>query len=262
MDSELSRVGMHSSNGAAHGPSELVNTGNGQSQANGGPEAAESDGLLQEQVVRVNGEAHAAETERSPPSENRPSKFQCFQARAVQRIKDELTETVCWKVKLWMIIILLVLLIIAVVFISLAVCAAIHEDEDDKFDRLLFQVPVYFNGSFQMPNVIFTEELFDFSSNESQKLAADLQEKLSDLYRSSTALGRYFSKAEISAFRNGSVVSEYELTFALPEDGQDELRRYVVSREMVYNVFRQFLFDQETPASDPAYIDPDSLIMF
>ncbi|XP_029964552.1 TPA-induced transmembrane protein [Salarias fasciatus] len=253
---------MHSSNGAAHGPNEGVNTGNGESLANRDPEAADSDGLLQAPVVRVNGEAsrfaHEGETERNPSRERcRP-----FRARAMQGIKDGLTQTVCWRVKLWMVIILLLVIIIAVIVGSMAICTATHEDEDEKFDRLLFELPQYFNGSFQMPNVAFTEELFSLSSNYSQTLATDLQDKLSDLYRSSTALGRYFSTAEISAFRQGSVIAEYELTFLLPKEGLEDLRHFVVSREMVFNVFRQFLSDQETPESDPLYIDPDSLIMF
>lgn len=52
------------------------------------------------------------------------------------------------------------------------------EDVDEKFDPLLFKVPLYFNGSFQLPNLVFTEELFSLSSNESQELAADFQEKV------------------------------------------------------------------------------------
>ncbi|CAN9510931.1 unnamed protein product [Ophioblennius macclurei] len=162
-----------------------------------------------------------------------------------------------------MVIVLLVLSIIAVILSSMALCAATHEDEDEMFDRSSFKVLRYFNGSFQMPNMVFTEELFDFSSNESQTLAADLQDKLSDLYRSSAALGRYFSKAEISAFSNDSLTGEYELTFVLPEEEEEQkdVGRFVVSREMVYNVFRQFLFDQETPRFDPAFIDPLSLVM-
>nr|ACQ57851.1 TPA-induced transmembrane protein homolog [Anoplopoma fimbria] len=113
-----------------------------------------------------------------------------------------------------------------------------------------------------MPNRVFTEELFSISSNESQELAANLTEKLADLYRSSPALGRYFSKAEIQAFRNGSVIADYQLTFLMPEEQQDQLRNTTLSREMVFNVFRQFLYDQEGDESGQTYIDPVSLNMF
>ncbi|XP_031719521.1 TPA-induced transmembrane protein homolog isoform X2 [Anarrhichthys ocellatus] len=151
------------------------------------------------------------------------------------------------RVRLLLIIICIVVVICAVIGISLAVCA----------------VPRSFNGSFQLPNRVFTEELSTLSSNESQALAADLQEKLADLYRSSPALGRYFSKAEIQAFRNGSVViAGYQLTFVMPEEQQDQLRNFTLSREMVYNVFRQFLYDQEADESGQMYIAPVSLNMF
>ncbi|KAM7412738.1 hypothetical protein PAMA_020220 [Pampus argenteus] len=205
------------------------------------------------QVTASNGgdQTHAAETERDG--------LLSKQSRAVCRIQDQLNEVIFWRVKLWMIIIFIFLLIFAVIMISLAVCSAIHEDVDEKFDAALFNVSQKFNGSFRLSNQVFTEELLNISSNERRTLAADLQKKLADLYRSSVALARYFSKAEIYAFRNGSVIADYQLTFLMPPDQQDQLRNFTLSREMVYNVFRQFLYDQE---KNELYIDPVSLNMF
>ncbi|XP_039646925.1 TPA-induced transmembrane protein homolog isoform X2 [Perca fluviatilis] len=214
------------------------------------PNATERDGLLSVQTPSCNGETvdHAA----GAPQKN----------SSVDRIKRELNEVVYWKVKLWMVILFIFVLIVAVIMISLVLCSVIHEDEDENFDRSLFTVPRSFNGSFQLPNLVFTEELSTRSSSESQTLAAHLQEKLAGLYRSSPALGRYFSEAEISAFRNGSVIADYQLTFVMPEEQQDQLRNVTLSREMVYNVFRQFLYDQEQPdESGQMYIDPVSLNM-
>lgn len=62
--------------------------------------------------------------------------------------------------------------------------------------------------------------------------------------------------------RNGSVVVDYQLTFLMPEEQQDQLRNITLSREMVYNVFRQFLYDQEADESGQMYVDPASLNMF
>ncbi|XP_078101906.1 TPA-induced transmembrane protein homolog isoform X3 [Sander vitreus] len=191
------------------------------------------------------------------------------QNSCVDRIKRELNEVVCRRVKVWMVIIFVFVLILAVIIISLVLCSVIHEDEDENFDSSLFKVPWSFNGSFQLPNLVFTEKLSTRSSDESQTLAAHLQEKVSTcptqlagLYRSSPALGRYFSEAEISAFRKGSVIADYQLTFVMPEEQQDQLRNVTLSREMVYNVFRQFLYDQEQPEeSGHMYIDPVSLNM-
>ncbi|XP_060929212.1 TPA-induced transmembrane protein [Limanda limanda] len=176
----------------------------------------------------------------------------------VRRIKRELKENV----KPWMVIAAIIVLIVAVIILSIVICAATQEDVDEKFDRSSFEIPLRFNGSFQLPNMVFTEELFILSSNESQALTAELQEKLADLYTSSPALGRYFSKAEIYSLRNGSIIADYELTFLLPEEQQGQLRNFTLSREMVYNVFRQFLYDHESEDSAPTYIDPLSLNMF
>lgn len=55
---------------------------------------------------------------------------------------------------------------------------AIHEDEEEKFDPSLFKLPLYHNGRFELPNQVFTDDLFNMSSNKSQFLAARLQEKV------------------------------------------------------------------------------------
>lgn len=61
---------------------------------------------------------------------------------------------------------------------------------------------------------------------------------------------------------NGSVIADYELTFVMPEEEQDLLTSFTLSRNMVYNVFRQFLHEQGLLESDPMYIDASSLNMF
>lgn len=62
--------------------------------------------------------------------------------------------------------------------------------------------------------------------------------------------------------RNGSVVADYQLKFLIPEEEKDQLGNFTLSREMVFNVFRQFLYDQEAGPAQPLYIAPDSLRMF
>lgn len=136
----------------------------------------------------------------------------------------------------------------------------IHEDVDEKYDPASFVVPLYFNGSLQLPFQTYSAELLSSMSNQSQTLSTELQKKLSDLYNSSPALGRYFSRAEIQAFRNGSVVAQYRLMFLMPKQ-HDELNRFILSREMVYNVLRQHLYDQEPEELGRLYIDPATLEM-
>ncbi|CAK6957954.1 TPA-induced transmembrane protein homolog [Scomber scombrus] len=180
------------------------------------------------------------------------------QSSSVCRIKKELNAVICSRARLWMVIIIIVFIIIAVIIISLVLCSVIHEDLDEKYDATLFNISQSFNGSFRLPNQVFKEQLLTLNSSEGNTLATGLQKKMVDLYRSSPALGRYFSEARINAFRNGSVIADYQLTFRMPAEGQHQLRNFTLSREMVYNVFRQFLFDQETQ-SEPMYIDPRSL---
>lgn len=245
--------------GAAHS-NERVTVVNGDG-ADKTSDATERVGLLVRRAPDRNGDTvvscHEVEAQRTLGNT-----YTSQESSTISRIRRELNSEFFHKVKLWMVVFLIVVVIVAVVLISLRVCAAIHEDVDEKFDPLLFIIPLNFNGSFQLPNQVFTEDLFMFSSNESQSLSADLQEKLSDLYRASPALGRYFSTAEIFALRNGSVIADYQLTFLLPEEQQEELRTFTLSREMVYNVLRQFLYDQETDQTSPMYIYPRSLLMF
>ncbi|XP_042342656.1 TPA-induced transmembrane protein [Plectropomus leopardus] len=261
MDIELQPIKTNGNDGAAHLSNERVPASNGDGAAYRISDATETCGLLSVQTAGCNGET-APSAPLAEVQGNLGNTYNPQEDSTVCRVKKELNEIVFLKVRLWMIIIFIFLLIFAVIMISLAVCSAIHEDVDENFDRSLFKVPQYLNGSFQLPHLVFTEELSTFSSNESQTLAAELQEKLADLYRSSPALGRYFSRAEIYAFRNGSVIAEYQLTFLMPQEQEDQLRNFTLSKEMVYNVLRQFLYDQEPNESGEMYIDPDSLNMF
>ncbi|XP_071352553.1 TPA-induced transmembrane protein homolog [Trachinotus anak] len=251
MDNPLPLFTSNGNDGASYSSNERVTGSNGDGAPYQTSEATERDGLLTVQVTGRNGDttlSSHAEAQR-----NLGNNHTTQEKNSTSRIKREMCEIVFWRVRMWMVILFIFLLIIVVIIISLAVCSAIHEDPDEKFDPSLFKVPLYFNGSFQLPNIAL--------SDSRETLTADLQDKLADIYRSSPALGRYFSKAEIQVLRNSSVIADYHLTFLMPEGQQDELRNFTLSRETVYNVFRQFLYDQEPDSSDPLYIDPPSLNM-
>lgn len=270
MDIELQAVRTNGDHGAPYVTDEPVTTGNGGSAADMDT-ATETDVLVSVQTDGHNGDTiateaataqrHPGDTSEEVARENGETVPFPNAHREVKRLKRELNEVIFWKVKLWMAILFVFFLIFVAIIISLLVCSAIHEDVDEKYDSSLFNFPLYFNGSFQLPNQAFTERLLTLSFNESQTLATDLQQTLADLYRSSPALGRYFSEAKIHAFRNGSVIADYQLKFLMPEEQQDQLKKFTLSREMVYNVLRQFLYDQESE-SESMYIDPVSLIMF
>lgn len=227
---------------------------------NGSRTAPEEEALLSVQTSNSNGASLPSHNNRIAGNQNGSTHRE---RSAVCKIKEELNEVVCGKViRLWMIIVFLILLIVGVIILSLFLCTVIYEDPDENFNPSSFKVPLHLNGSFTLPNMVFTDELLTLSSSKSEDRARQLEEKLTDLYRSSPALGRYFSAADILAFRNGSVVADYKLTFVMPEEEQDLLTNFTLSRNMVFNVFRQFLYEQGLPESDPMYIDVSSLSMF
>lgn len=61
---------------------------------------------------------------------------------------------------------------------------------------------------------------------------------------------------------NGSVIADYMLTFVMPEEEQELLKNFTLSRDMVFNVFRQFLYDQSLQETESMYIERSSLRMF
>ncbi|XP_018619735.1 TPA-induced transmembrane protein homolog isoform X1 [Scleropages formosus] len=231
--------------------------------SNGSQHTAESHVMISVDPQTV----HAQESRRQRSRKN----------KEIQWITASLNEIVFWKLKLWMIIVIIFLVIALVIILSLVLCSVIYEDEDEKFDRDLFTVPIFYSGTFKLVNQEFTEELLSTLSPQSQNLSAQLREKLSDLYSSSPALGRYFFGAGVSLFRydphksahlntwtlrthNVSIMAHYWLKFQLPSEHVD-LLQYTVSKEMVLNVLRQHLYDKDTDLQDSLYIDPTSLHM-
>lgn len=146
--------------------------------------------------------------------------------------------------------IILVLVIAIVIIISVSVCSEYKDDEDEKYDKSQFKLQQKFNGSFQILNL----------SNAIPGLD-DVQKKIADLYESSPALGRFFKAANTSRLGSDPSVVQYQLTFVFPEEQQTELRNFTLSWEMVYNVFRQFLYDHEEDKSHIMFIDAGSLKM-
>ncbi|KAL4647722.1 TPA-induced transmembrane protein isoform X2 [Arapaima gigas] len=207
----------------------------------------------QESHVKVSIGPHTVTSQESSKRKGRMNEH-------MQWIVASLNETVAWKLKLWVVIALIFLVIFLLIILSLVLYSVLYEDQDDKFDRSLFTVPQYYSGMFKLVNQEFIVELLSPSSPQSQNLSAQLGNKLSDLYTSSPALGRYFSGAGVSSFSNGSITAHYWLKFLLPPE-HDKLLRYTVSREMVFNVLRQHLYDQDPDPQDLLYIDPSSLQM-
>ncbi|XP_077578915.1 TPA-induced transmembrane protein [Stigmatopora nigra] len=161
------------------------------------------------------------------------------------------------KAKVWMVPPLMAFVAVVLVLISLALCAGLYADPDDTFESSTFVAARRFNGSL---GLLFHDT--PPANSSPGELAGHLQRKLSSVYTSSPALGRYFSQVEILALRNGSSIAEYQLTFALPEEQDEPLDKFTLSREMVYNVLRQSLHEQKLlPGQNQSalYMEPASL---
>ncbi|XP_036381624.1 TPA-induced transmembrane protein-like isoform X2 [Megalops cyprinoides] len=228
--------------------------------------AEECHHLLQEQVVASNRGPHScgSASVNSQDADTRAgSDWEHRETGPVRRCRcshclPDLNTVVLWRIRLWMVVLLLFVVIATVIVLSLVFCSVPHDDEDDKFDRESFTVPRYYSGTLRLVNQNFTAELLSLKSPQSQVLSGQLEVKLSDLFSSSPALGRYFSAAGMSSFSNGSVTASYWLKFLMPQE-HAQLVRYTLSREMVYSVLQQHLHDQEPRPWDPLYIDPVSV---
>ncbi|KAA0702326.1 TPA-induced transmembrane protein [Triplophysa tibetana] len=173
----------------------------------------------------------------------------------LQRVKRELNEVVVWKLKVWMVILIILFLIALTVAVTLTVCAAGYDDEDEKYDRSSFVVERFFRGNFTLANNNFTSHPLTQPA-ESEKLLEQLKQKLTAVYNSSSALARYFSNVTISNFRDET--AQFELQFIIPSENE-QLVRYTLSSEMVKGVLLQHFYDQDSDAGDHLYVIPSSL---
>ncbi|MGH0143081.1 UNVERIFIED_CONTAM: hypothetical protein FKN15_077673 [Acipenser sinensis] len=142
--------------------------------------------------------------------------------------------------------------------IGLVLYSVVYVDEDEKIDKTLHVVSRYYNGTLRIVNQEFTPELLLPKSQKSEFLSGQLKDMLSRLYSSSPALGRYFVNAGLNSFSNGSVTAYYWLKFEIPSE-HSKLIKYTLSEEVLVNVFRQHLYDQELEENRNLHIDPSSL---
>lgn len=188
-------------------------------------------------------------TESSGASKKKP--------KVLKNLKKELNEPVFWKIKLWMAILFVLVSIISFILLILFLCSGQKDDADDKYDPSSFVVPLYFTGTFSLANYSHVQDPVSQAELDN-KMIINLDQKLTHIYESSPALERYFSLAKIETIRHKDATVEFKLKFNMPEENK-QLKRYTLSREMVYGVLLQNLFDQDT--EDQPYIVPSSLSM-
>ncbi|XP_019381297.1 PREDICTED: TPA-induced transmembrane protein [Gavialis gangeticus] len=165
-------------------------------------------------------------------------------------------QEVFWKCKLWMLILAVFLVIILLITFSLILYSEVYTDEDEYWD----------------PDLVSHGNHHNFSGTLKVRCSAgtayseDLTKKLTDVYNSSPALGRYFVSAHVVSFSDENATAFYQLLFSLPPV-TEEFMKYTMSKEFVMNVLRQNILDEEDSydkgASDCTKIrlDPDSLTL-
>ncbi|XP_070533440.1 transmembrane protease serine 9-like [Ptychodera flava] len=81
---------------------------------------------------------------------------------------------------------------------------------------------IYFRGSFSIVSIngtaaVFIDEYRDIDSDEFVELAGRVEEALDNTYRNSN-ISSDFMYSEVVSFRNGSIISDFLLAFASPEE--------------------------------------------
>ncbi|XP_072773605.1 TPA-induced transmembrane protein isoform X2 [Taeniopygia guttata] len=138
-------------------------------------------------------------------------------------------NVVFWKCKLWMLIAMIFLVIILVILISLILYSRTLE--------LMCSLP-------------------HFSSK-------DVTKRLTDVYSSSPALGRYFRSAQVLSFSNESSTVIYQLVFSIPPSTEGFMENNM-NPDFIRNILRQNIYDEdtlnpETSECDRLKLDPTSL---
>lgn len=161
-------------------------------------------------------------------------------------------NVVFWKCKLWMVITTIFLVILLVILISLILYSNVYIDEDDYWD------PPLSSGNFH--NFSGTLEL---KCSLPQFSSEDITERLTEVYRSSPALGRYFRSAQVISFSNESSTVIYQLVFSLPPSTEGFMEN-TMNPDFIQNILRQNIYDEDTlnPGTsecDRLKLDPTSL---
>uniref|UniRef100_A0A8D2PP35 SEA domain-containing protein n=2 Tax=Zosterops lateralis melanops TaxID=1220523 RepID=A0A8D2PP35_ZOSLA len=153
-----------------------------------------------------------------------------------------------------MVITAIFLVSLLLILICLVLYSSINTDEDDYWDpdELLSSGSVHnFSGTFELMC-----GLPHFSSE-------DITKRLSEVYSSSPALGRYFRSAEVISFSNESSTVIYQLVFSVPPSTEGFMENNM-NPDFIRNILRQNIYDEdslnpETSECDTLRLDPTSL---
>ncbi|XP_009886810.1 PREDICTED: TPA-induced transmembrane protein [Charadrius vociferus] len=177
--------------------------------------------------------------------------------RKVQDHWKSCGNIVFWKCKLWMVITTIFLVFFLVILISLILYSNVYTDEDDYWDSdALLNSGIYRNFSGTLELMCGLPQLF----------AEDITKRLTDVYSSSPALGRYFRSAQVVYFSNESSIVSYQLEFSVPPSTEGFMEN-TMNPDFIRNVLRQNIYDEDdafnpgTSECNRLKLDPTSLTL-
>ncbi|XP_014802897.1 PREDICTED: TPA-induced transmembrane protein isoform X1 [Calidris pugnax] len=158
------------------------------------------------------------------------------------------SNVVFWKCKQWMVIITIFLVIFLVILISLIIYSNVYTDEDDYWDS----DALLNSGNYR--NFSGTLELMCGLPHLSSE---NITKRLTDVYSSSPALGRYFRSAQVVYFSNENSTVLYQLEFSIPPLTEGFMEN-TMNPDFIRNVLRQNIYDEDD-AFDPEISECDRL---
>ncbi|XP_035171060.1 TPA-induced transmembrane protein isoform X2 [Oxyura jamaicensis] len=165
------------------------------------------------------------------------------------------SKVVFWKCKLWMVLTTIFVVLFLVIIISLVLYSNVYTDEDDYWDAdALLHSGNYHNFSGKFRLTCGLPHLF----------ADDITKKLTDVYSSSPALGRYFRSAQVVHFSNENSTVFYQLEFSVPPSAEGFMEN-LMDPDFIRNILRQNIYDEEdtfypeTSECNKLKLDPASL---
>ncbi|XP_009504988.2 TPA-induced transmembrane protein [Phalacrocorax carbo] len=166
-------------------------------------------------------------------------------------------NVVFWKCKLWMVITTIFLVFFLVILISLILYSNVYTDEDDYWD------PDALRNSGNCRNFSGTLELM---CGLPHLFSEEITKRLTDVYSSSPALGRYFRSAQVVYFSNESSTVFYQLEFSVPPSTEGFMEN-TMNPDFIRNVLRQNIYDEDdtsnpgTSECNRLKLDPNSLTL-
>ncbi|XP_061206613.1 TPA-induced transmembrane protein [Neopsephotus bourkii] len=214
-------------------------------------EAMKRQSCIQEHEIIELTEGNAEESE---VDHDKPPNAQTRKERSHWR---SCSNVVFWKCKLWMVIATIFLVFFLVILISLILYSNVYTDEDDYWDA---------DALLNSGNCRSFSGTLELMCGLPRLFSEDIAKKLTDVYSSSPALGRYFRSAQVVSFSNENSTVFYQLEFSVPPPTEGFMEN-TMNPDFIKNILRQNIYDEDdisnpgTSECNKLKFDPTSLTL-